>query len=274
MRPPEALLIRGVDAGIDPAARRRDAGFQDARAGIFVFIFKLSIRRRPDRDRSARCVSCPEPQPRIGQGVVTRRVVPERVVPERAVTKRAAARPAATPDSRPVVLTVGHSTRTLAEFLALLAGHAVTRLVDVRTVPRSRHNPQFNRDTLPAALEAAGIAYEHVPGLGGLRRTHADSPNGGWRNTSFRGYADHMQTPAFSRDLDALIERAAHDRIVLMCAEAVPWRCHRSLIADALMVHGVRAEEIVSATRVQAHRMTPFVRVEGALITYPPAASP
>ena len=177
---------------------------------------------------------------------------------------------AATADARAVVLTVGHSTRSLPAFLALLEGHAVTVLMDVRTVPRSRHNPQFNRESLPAALDAAGIAYEHVPGLGGLRRTHAGSPNGGWRNTSFRGYADYMQTSAFAQDLDALIERAGHDRIALMCAEAVPWRCHRSLIADALMAHGLRAEEILSATRLQAHRMTPFARVDGTRVTYPP----
>ena len=175
-------------------------------------------------------------------------------------------------DSRPVVLTVGHSTRPLDEFIALLAAHSVSRLVDVRTVPRSRHNPQFNRDTLPAALEAAGIGYAHVAGLGGFRRTHPGSMNMGWRNVSFRGFADYMQTPEFAENLAGLIEQAEHERIALMCAEAVPWRCHRSLIADALVVHGIRAEEIINATRLQAHTLTPFASVDGMAITYPPQA--
>ncbi len=175
--------------------------------------------------------------------------------------------------SPPVVFTIGHSTRPLAAFIALLAAHAVERLIDVRTVPRSRHNPQFNGDTLPAALEAAGIGYAHVAGLGGFRHTHPGSLNGGWRNVSFRGYADYMQSPEFAENLGRLIEQASHERIALMCAEAVPWRCHRSLIADALVVHGIDAEEIVSATRLQAHKLTSFARVEGAAITYPPLAA-
>lgn len=175
-------------------------------------------------------------------------------------------------DSRPVVLTVGHSTRPLDEFIALLAAHSVSRLVDVRTVPRSRHNPQFNRDTLPAALEAAGIGYAHVAGLGGFRRTHPGSMNMGWRNVSFRGFADYMQTPEFADTLAGFIEQATHERIALMCAEAVPWRCHRSLIADALVVHGIRAEEIINATRLQVHTLTPFASVDGMAITYPPQA--
>jgi len=175
-------------------------------------------------------------------------------------------------DSQPVVLTVGHSTRPLDEFIALLAAHSVSRLVDVRTVPRSRHNPQFNRDTLPAALEAAGIGYAHVAGLGGFRHTHPGSLNMGWRNVSFRGFADYMQTPEFAHNLAGLIEQATHERIALMCAEAVPWRCHRSLIADALVVHGIRAEEIINATRLQVHTLTPFASVDGIAITYPPQA--
>jgi uncharacterized protein (DUF488 family) len=159
-----------------------------------------------------------------------------------------------------VVLTVGHSTRPLAEFTALLTGHSVSRLVDVRTVPRSRHNPQFNRDTLPAALEAVAIGYEHAPGLGGFRPTHPGSVNMGWQNASFRGFADYMQTPGFAENLGRLVERAKFQRIALMCAEAVPWRCHRSLIADALEVHGVRTWEIISAARLQLHKLTPFAR--------------
>ncbi len=173
---------------------------------------------------------------------------------------------------QPVVLTVGHSTRPLAEFIALLAAHSVTQLLDVRTVPRSRHNPQFNRDTLPDALEAAGIRYEHVAGLGGFRRAGALSPNLGWRNASFRGYADYMQTPEFAQNLASLTKLAKHERVAIMCAEAVPWRCHRSLIADALVVHGICAEEIISATRLKAHALTSFAKVDGTVITYPPPA--
>jgi len=174
-------------------------------------------------------------------------------------------------DSRPLVLTVGHSTRPLAGFIALLAAHCVTRLLDVRTVPRSRRNPQFNRDTLPAALEAAGIRYAHVAGLGGFRRTGPESPNLGWRNASFRGYADYMQTPEFAENLAGLMALAKQEQIALMCAEAVPWRCHRSLIADALVVSGLRVEEIISGTRRQVHALTPFAKVDGATITYPPS---
>ena len=169
------------------------------------------------------------------------------------------------------VLTIGHSTRPIDEFVKLLAAHSVTQLVDVRTVPRSRHNPQFNADALPDSLESAGIGYVHAPGLGGFRPTSADSPNDGWRNLSFRGYADYMQSPDFADSLVSLIELARRDRVVLMCAEAVPWRCHRSLIADALLVHGIASCEIVSAKRLQAHRLTPFARVRGSAITYPVA---
>ena len=181
---------------------------------------------------------------------------------------------AANLDSELVVLTVGHSTRPLSEFIVLLKAHSVVRLIDVRTVPRSRHNPQFDRDTLPTALAAAGISYEHLAGLGGFRRTHPGSLNAGWRNVSFRGYADYMQTSEFADNLAELIAKATRERIVLMCAEAVPWRCHRSLIADALLVHGLRVEEIISGTRRQGHALTPFARVRGTVITYPPEAPP
>ena len=169
------------------------------------------------------------------------------------------------------VLTIGHSTRPSEEFVALLAVHGVTQLVDVRTVPRSRHNPQFNADVLPDSLATSGIGYVHAPGLGGFRPTSADSPNLGWRNLSFRGYADYMQSADFADSLSSLIELARRDRVVLMCAEAVPWRCHRSLIADALGVHGIRSCEIVSAKRLQAHRLTSFARVCGQEISYPSA---
>jgi len=176
-------------------------------------------------------------------------------------------------DSQPVVFTIGHSTRPLAEFIALLAAHSVTRLIDVRTIPRSRYNPQFNYDTFPAALEVAGIHYTHVAGLGGLRHTDAESPNLGWRNASFRAYADYMQTAEFAQNLASLMKLAKQERIALMCAEAVPWRCHRSLIADALLVHGLRVEEIINLTRCQPHMLTPFAKVNGMAITYPPSAA-
>ncbi|HEY2187522.1 MAG TPA: DUF488 domain-containing protein [Caldimonas sp.] len=169
------------------------------------------------------------------------------------------------------VLTVGHSTRPIAEFLSLLAAHGVTQLVDVRTVPRSRHNPQFNADALRAALAAASIGYAHAPGLGGLRKSEPSSANGGWRNLSFRGYADHMQSAEFEDAIVALVTLGQRDRVAVMCAEAVPWRCHRSLIADALLARGVAACEIVSAKRLQPHRLTPFAVVDGEQVTYPPS---
>ena len=171
------------------------------------------------------------------------------------------------------VFTIGHSTRPIEAFVELLVAHGVTQLVDVRTVPRSRHNPQFNAEALPGSLAAANIAYAHEAGLGGFRRASPQSPNAGWRNLSFRGYADYMQTPEFALELESLIALAGKQRVALMCAEAVPWRCHRSLIADALAVHGVATCEIVSPTRAQPHRLTPFALVRGLEITYPPPGS-
>lgn len=170
----------------------------------------------------------------------------------------------------PVVFTVGHSTRAIEDFVALLQAHGVQRLVDVRTVPRSRRNPQFAQENLPVSLAAAGIAYTHRAGLGGFRRTSEASPNKGWRNTSFRGYADYMQTAPFEQELQWLIAAARQEQLAIMCAEAVPWRCHRSLIADALLAHGIRSEEIVSAARTQARKLTPFAQVCGHRVTYPP----
>lgn len=167
------------------------------------------------------------------------------------------------------VYTVGHSTRAPEAFVALLRAHGVTHLADVRTVPRSRHNPQFNADALARTLAGQGIAYTHFPGLGGFRKASAGVSNAGWRNASFRGYADYMQTPAFGDNLERLIALAEHDTVAIMCAEAVPWRCHRSLIADALVVRGVRVEEIVSELKATPHKITPFARIEGTTITYP-----
>lgn len=168
------------------------------------------------------------------------------------------------------VFTVGHSTRTSAEFVQLLQAHGVTQVADVRTVPRSRHNPQFDRETLPQTLQAAGIGYIHLPGLGGLRHTRADSPNKAWRNASFRGFADYMQTAEFDLSLLQLLDLAAQGQVVLMCAEAVPWRCHRSLIADALVVRGVSVEHITGASHRHLHTLTPWAQVNGQRITYPP----
>jgi uncharacterized protein (DUF488 family) len=173
----------------------------------------------------------------------------------------------------PLVMTIGHSTRTLEEFIRLLQAHGATCVVDVRTVPRSRHNPQFNKDSLPRSLKKAGVGYVHMPGLGGLRHAKGDLSNAGWRNASFRGYADYMQTPGFAQNLAELIRLANQEQIVLMCTESVPWRCHRSLIADALLVRGIRTADIMSATRRQVHTLTPFAKVRGAKITYPAGAS-
>jgi uncharacterized protein (DUF488 family) len=168
-----------------------------------------------------------------------------------------------------LVLTVGHSTRSIEQFIELLQVHGVERVVDVRTVPRSRRNPQFGQELLPGSLESAGIGYTHMPALGGLRRARPDSPNSGWRNASFRGYADHMQTPQFAKAVEEVIRLSRGERVALMCAEAVPWRCHRSLIADALLVRGVPSEDIASPTRRTPHKLTAFARVRGTEITYP-----
>jgi uncharacterized protein (DUF488 family) len=168
-----------------------------------------------------------------------------------------------------VIFTIGHSTRPIESFIRLLDAHGVERLVDVRKIPRSAHNPQFGRDQLSPALRRAGIHYRHMPGLGGLRRPRPDSINLGWRNTSFRGYADYMQTTEFKEHLQRCIDLAREEQVVLMCAEAVPWRCHRSLIADALIVRGIDAREISSGVRAVSHVLTPFARVVGTDVTYP-----
>ncbi len=151
----------------------------------------------------------------------------------------------------------------------MLKAHGVERLVDIRTIPRSRHNPQFNGDSLPAALRAAAIGYRHMKELGGLRHPRKDSPNTGWRNAGFRGFADYMLTEEFAAALAALADEAREHRIAIMCAEAVPWRCHRSLVADALAVRGVPVEHIMSGARRDPHHITPFARIAGGRITYP-----
>ncbi len=165
--------------------------------------------------------------------------------------------------------TIGHSTHPIEDFLHIFQAHGIRLLVDVRTIPKSRRNPQFNSETLAASLHAAGIEYRHLPGLGGLRHPRSDSPNTAWRNASFRGYADYMQTPEFAENLARLIDLASKTPTAIMCAEAVPWRCHRSLIADALMARGIPVTEILSATKSHPHSMTPFARFEGQQVTYP-----
>jgi uncharacterized protein (DUF488 family) len=174
--------------------------------------------------------------------------------------------------AEPLVCTIGHSNRPLEAFVGLLRSNGIVRVLDVRTVPRSRHNPQFNRETLPDDLGAVGIGYAHLPGLGGLRHPRADSPNSGWRNLSFRGYADYMQSPEFNENVAEVAELARTERCVLMCAEAVPWRCHRSMIGDALLVRGLRVEDIIGPKGRTPHALTTFAHVEGTKITYPPPA--
>ena len=171
-----------------------------------------------------------------------------------------------------LVFTVGHSTRTLDEFIGLLEANGVKVLVDIRTIPRSRRNPQFNADSLPGSLAGKGIDYLRLPGLGGLRHARRDSPNTGWRNLSFRGYADYMQTPEFALSLEELIALASQAKAAVMCAEAVPWRCHRWLVADALLVRGTAVEHIVGPGTRRPHRLTQWARVDDGRISYPKPA--
>lgn len=170
----------------------------------------------------------------------------------------------------PTVLTIGHSNHPLNVFIDMLKAHEVQHVLDVRTVPRSRHNPQFNAESLPASLQDAGIRYSHFPGLGGLRHTRADSLNGAWQNASFRGYADYMQTAEFADNVEKVLQLAGRERCALMCAEAVPWRCHRSLIGDALLVRGAQVLDIMNMKAGKPHKLTPWARVDGTNITYPP----
>jgi uncharacterized protein (DUF488 family) len=171
------------------------------------------------------------------------------------------------------VHTLGHSTRSLDELVELLRALDIALLVDIRTIPRSRRNPQFNADTLETELRARGIRYVHLKELGGLRRPRPDSPNKGWRNESFRGYADYMQTEGFERGLERLHELASPrdgaGPIAIMCAEALPWRCHRSLVADALTARGAQVEHMTGPGRASPHRMTSFAEIDGARVSYP-----
>jgi len=168
-----------------------------------------------------------------------------------------------------LIFTIGHSTRTFAEFAELLRAHEVEEVVDVRSIPRSRHNPQFNEEVLVQSLEREHIQYKHLDKLGGLRHTKKDSINLGWHNTSFRGYADYMATPEFKEGLEELTKIARLQKTAIMCAEAVPWRCHRSLIADALTKEGWLVQDIMSRTSATKHRLTPFLKVRKGQLIYP-----
>ena len=169
----------------------------------------------------------------------------------------------------PAIATIGHSARPLEELVAILKAHGVSQLVDVRKMPRSRKNPQFNIETLPAELEREGIVYAHMPGLAGLRRRGGESLNTAWRNASFRAYADYMQTPEFDASLDDLIALSRNRATAIMCAEAVPWRCHRSLVADALVARGIEVRHLMSPTKANPHVLRDFARIEGARVSYP-----
>lgn len=172
--------------------------------------------------------------------------------------------------SQPIVVyTIGHSTHSLDEFVEMLRAHGVERLVDVRTMPRSRHNPQFNRETFSEALHNRRLSYRHLPALGGLRRPHRDSINTAWRNDSFRGYADYMQTPEFDAALQQLLDLAREKPTAIMCAEAVPWRCHRSLIGDALVAIGHVVRDIMSTTSAKPHTLSTMAKVRNGKVTYP-----
>ena len=167
------------------------------------------------------------------------------------------------------IYTIGHSTRTFDEFVEILKAHAISTLVDIRTIPKSRHNPQFNKDSLEPNLKKEGITYLHFPELGGLRKARKDSPNTGWRNASFRGFADYMQTREFTSAVRRLMELGKAGRVAIMCAEGNPFRCHRSLVADALTVRQVHVFHISSKTSARPHVMTRFARIKGTKIVYP-----
>ncbi|CAN5148545.1 DUF488 domain-containing protein [soil metagenome] len=167
------------------------------------------------------------------------------------------------------IYTIGHSTRTSEEFIEILKHYGITELVDIRTIPKSRHNPQFNEQELAHELRNHHIGYRHEKHLGGLRHAKKDSINMAWENVSFRGFADYMQTEEFEHALEKLMEQAHHKTIAIMCAEAVPWRCHRSLIGDALLAHKIEVKDIYSLTSCKPHKLTEWAHVQGTKITYP-----
>lgn len=168
-----------------------------------------------------------------------------------------------------VIFTIGHGTRSTDDLIGLLEAYGVEQVVDVRTVPRSRHNPQFNKDVLPKSLMKVSRGYIHIKGLGGLRHSKRDSVNMAWQNASFRGFADYMQTEEFRENIESLIKLAQQKKTALMCAESVPWRCHRSLIADALLVRDIQVKHIVSQQTCNDHKLTPWAKVKDVQVTYP-----
>lgn len=178
----------------------------------------------------------------------------------------------------PPVFTAGHSTRPIEELLALLAGHGIRTLVDVRRFPGSRRHPQFSRDALAASLAGAGLQYIHEPGLGGRRAARPDSPHTAWRVDAFRGYADYMETPEFEAALGRLMQRASDpggSPAAILCAEALPWRCHRRLISDALVARGVDILHIMGPGRAEAHELDANARVlPGGRLLYAGPESP
>jgi len=168
-----------------------------------------------------------------------------------------------------IIYTIGHSTRPIDEFISMLKDFHVRKLIDVRTIPKSRYNPQYNQTDLAKSLTKEKIDYEHMLGLGGLRHAQKDSINKGWRNASFRGFADYMQIEEFENSLQELVKEARKKAMVIMCAEAVPWRCHRSLIADALLLHGLDVRDIMGVQKESMHKMNPMARIKKGKIYYP-----
>lgn len=173
----------------------------------------------------------------------------------------------------PELWTIGHSTRPIEEFVGLLQSHGIQLLVDVRTIPFSRRNPQFHQEALAQSLREAGLQYRHMPELGGRRKTRPDSVNVGWRNAGFRGYADYMQTQEFWDGLEELVNIGQQSPSAVMCAEAVPWRCHRTLIADAMVIRGWTVHHIISASSLKTHTLTPFAKPDAGRLTYPAESS-
>jgi len=168
-----------------------------------------------------------------------------------------------------IIYALGYSTRTISDFMKILDAHSIKLVADIRKIPKSRYNPQFNETSLKSSLQRHDIKYCYLPGLGGLRKTVKDSMNLGWRNASFRGYADYMQTPAFNKELDHLIALGKKQKTAMMCAEGNPFRCHRSLIADALLIRGIKVIQISSIKSVKEHKLTSFAKINGMQISYP-----
>jgi uncharacterized protein (DUF488 family) len=167
------------------------------------------------------------------------------------------------------IYTVGHSTRTLPEFINLMVAYKITLVIDVRAYPNSKHNPQFNKETFMNSLKENNIKYIHMPALGGLRRPHADSINIALENKSFRGYADYMQTKEYNENLLNLLVLAKENCTAIMCAEAVPWRCHRSLISDSLVARHIKVYHILNQQNFTTHELNPIAKIEGTKVTYP-----